>query len=114
MVKSQHLQMCDLKLRLLLNTFFPSGFYIVDFIQIYRFHYSLDAIISISSHGAARGTLRPHSRELFFFLLFTCLFNSGETFYFNEMTYLTSLCGQRYFLLKFGQFVHVSGTKIKK
>lgn len=60
---------------------FPSGFYIVDFIQMHCFRFSLDTINSIYSLGAARGTLRLHSRELFIFLLFTCLFNSGETFF---------------------------------
>lgn len=83
--------------------YFPSGFYIVNFIQMHCFHSSLDTIISIHSLGAARGTLRLHSRERLFLLLFTCLFNSGETFFY--MTYLTSICGQRYSVLKFGQFV---------
>lgn len=101
--------------------YFPSGFYVVDFIQMHCFHSSLDTILSIYSLGAARETLRLHSRELFLLLLFTCLFNSGATFFFffflNEMTYLASICEQRYSVLKFGQlfgFVHCSGTKTKK
>lgn len=46
--------------------YFPSGFYVVDFIQMHCFHPSLDTMISIYSFGAARGTLRLHSREFFF------------------------------------------------
>lgn len=44
----------------------PSGFYIVDFIQTHCFRVSVDTINSIYSLGAARGTLRLHSRELLF------------------------------------------------
>lgn len=33
--------------------YFPSGFYIVDFLQMHCFHPSLDTIISIYSFGAA-------------------------------------------------------------
>lgn len=86
--------------------YFPSGFYIVDFIQTYCFHSSLDSIISIYSLGAARGTLRLHSRDLLFLLLllFTCLFNSGDficfflSFFFeSEMTYLALICEQKIF-----------------
>lgn len=62
--------------------YFPSGFYIAGFIQMHCFHPSLDTIISIYSLGAARGTLRLHSRDLLL-LLFTCLFNSGKTFFFK-------------------------------
>lgn len=64
---------------------FPSGFYVVVFIQMHCFHPSLDTIISVSSFGAARGTLRLHSRELFLLLLlllFTCLLNSGVIYFF--------------------------------
>ena len=57
--------------------YFPSGFYVVDFIQMHCFHPSLDTMISIYSFGAARGTLRLHSRELFF------------PFFFDEVVYLS-------------------------
>lgn len=59
--------------------YFPSGFYIINFIQMHYSHSSLETIISIYFLGAARGTLRLHSRELF--LLFISPFNSGETFF---------------------------------
>lgn len=64
--------------------YFPSVFYVVVFIQMHCFHPSLETIISVSSFGAARGTLRLHSRELFFLLvlLFTCLPYSGAIIFF--------------------------------
>lgn len=68
--------------------YFPSGFYMVDFLQMHCFHPSLDTIVCIYSFGDARGTLRLHSRET------VCLFDSWKT------TYLTSIREQKYSVLK--------------
>lgn len=63
---------------MLLSSGKTSGFYIIHFIQMHYSHSSRETIISIYFLGAARETLRLHSRELFL-LFFISPVNSGET-----------------------------------
>lgn len=56
-----------------------SGLSMIHFIQMHYFHHSSESI-SIYFLGAARGTLRLHSRELFvLLLLFTSPLDTGGT-----------------------------------